>query len=304
MPTFTLKVDDNYQGIRLDIYLVEAFPQLSSRTLAQHLIQDGQVKVNGHQEKNHYRVHRGDIIVVSYQPKVPQGLFAEKIPLDIFYEDSFLVIVNKPVGMTVHPAARVSSGTLVNALLAHCQSLSDVNQPFRPGIVHRLDKETSGLLVVAKDNRTHVRLARQFEKHRVRKQYLAIVKGEVDFDEGVIEAPLGKHPRHHDKRAVTFVHAKGATTIYRVLHRGEGRTWLRLFPQTGRTHQLRVHMAYIGHPILGDAKYGDKDSFCRLALHAQALGFVHPQTNQYLECVTKIPAELKIPTGNRPKIKD
>ena len=195
--------------------------------------------------------------------------------------------------MLVHPAQGIYSGTLVNALLFHCRQLSDFNGSSRPGIVHRLDKETSGLMIAVKDNQTHAQLARQFQKHKVKKQYVALVEGEVEFDEGIIDAPLGRHPVHHDLRDVQYNDAaKNAVTFYRVIKRHKGVTLLSLFPKTGRTHQLRVHMNHIHHPILGDAKYGRKGSFPRLALHARAIGFEHPHWKCFLEFSCRPPREF------------
>lgn len=296
METYTLKVDPENNDLRLDIYLARNLVQISSRTFAQRLIDLGQVQVNRRTVKAHHHVLSDDEVTVCMGEEDVDhlNLKAEDISLDIFYEDSDILIINKPVGMLVHPVRGAQSGTLVNALLHYCRTLSDVNAPTRPGIVHRLDRETSGLMVVAKNNRAHVRLARQFEKHKVYKKYLAIVQGQIEFDEGLIEAPLGRHPRHHDKRAVGFDdEAKVAKTFYRVIKRYPQATYVALFPKTGRTHQLRVHMAYLGHTILGDDKYGKKESFPRLALHAQAIGFVHPTTSAYVEFSSIPPSEFK-----------
>lgn len=296
METYTLKVDPVSNDLRLDVYLARNCSHISSRTFAQRLIDQGQVQVNRRNVKAHHHVVSEDEVTVCIgEDDIDHlNIQPENIPLDIFYEDKDILIINKPAGMLVHPVRGVQSGTLVNALLYHCGTLSDVNTPVRPGIVHRLDRETSGLMVAAKNNRAHVRLARQFEKHRVYKKYLAIVEGHVEFDEGIIEASLSRHPRHHDKRAVGFdEEAKGAQTFYRVLKRSDRGTYVALFPKTGRTHQLRVHMAHLGHPILGDDKYGKKCSFSRLALHAQALGFVHPATSAYVTFSSIPPEEFR-----------
>jgi 23S rRNA pseudouridine1911/1915/1917 synthase len=248
---------------------------------------------------SHHKILAGDEVVVELtEADVSWGnIKPENIPLDIFYEDQWLLVVNKPAGMLVHPVHGSRCGTLVNALLHHYQTLSDVNASFRPGIVHRLDRETSGLMLVAKDNVTHVRLARQFEKHRIQKRYLALVAGHIKFDEGVIDAPLGRHHVHWDKRGVSFdEEAKDAKTFYRVIKRFDKPvTLVALFPESGRTHQLRVHMAYLGHPILGDDKYGDRNSFPRLALHAQAICFLHPQTQCEIEFFSVAPKEFLSP---------
>lgn len=285
--------------MRLDVFLAQQLTEIPSRTFIQKMIEAGQVKVNQKAVKAHYKVVTGDEIRVEVPATDDSfgNIKPENIPLDIFYEDQWLIVVNKPAGMLVHPAQGSRSGTLVNALLHHYQTLSDVNASFRPGIVHRLDRETSGLMLVAKDNVTHVRLARQFEKHRIQKQYLALVAGHVKFDEGVIDAPLGRHHIFWDKRGVSFEEeAKDAKTFYRVLKRfAKPVTLVALFPESGRTHQLRVHMTFLGHPILGDDKYGDKNSFPRLALHAQGIRFLHPQTQCEIEFFSVAPKEFLSP---------
>ena len=292
MPTYALKVNEENNGLRLDVFLTKNLARTSSRSFVQRLIESHQVTVNGHSRKAHYSVSCGDDIAVNILDVARDSVEPENISLDIFYEDSDIFIVNKPAGLLVHPATGQYSGTLVNALLYRCQSLSDIHAPLRPGIVHRLDKETSGVMVVAKNNSAHVHLARQFERHTVFKRYVAVVAGSVEFEEGFIDAPLGRHPRYREKKAVVFYNAKEAKTSYRVLKRLKDRTLLALFPSTGRTHQLRVHMTYLGFPILGDEKYGKKNSFGRLALHAQAIGFRHPRSSRYIEFSTKTPLEF------------
>jgi len=351
MSTYALKVEPEHDRERLDVYLTQALPDIPSRSFVQKLLETGAVLVNKEKVKTHYKVHAGDNIDVDVAQELldPHPIAPENIPLDIFYEDEFLLVVNKPAGMLVHPAQGIYSGTLVNALLFHCRQLSDFNgstrpdssgglltidperrpstllgpspelgEPFdstqgsilsvnrriegrsrrvntalRPGIVHRLDKETSGLMIAVKDNQTHAQLARQFQKHRVKKQYVALVEGEVEFDEGIIDAPLGRHPVHHDLRDVQYdAAAKDAVTFYRVIKRHKGVTLISLFPKTGRTHQLRVHMNHIHHPILGDAKYGRKGNFSRLALHAQAIGFEHPHWKCFLEFSCRPPGDF------------
>jgi len=300
MPTYTLKVDEDNKDVRLDIFLTRNLPEISSRSFVQKIIDHQEVLVNTKKVKAHYKVSLGDEIKVSFSDNL-QGdhITPENIPLDIFYEDEDILVVNKPVGMLVHPGVGQHSGTLVNALMYHCQNLSDVSGTSRPGIVHRLDQETSGLMVTAKNNRTHVRLARQFERRRVKKCYVALVKGLVEFDEGVVDAPLGRHPRDRKKKAVVFHDdSRQAETIYSVLKRFKNTSLVALFPQTGRTHQLRVHMAHLGHPIMGDEKYGRHNSFSRLALHAQSLGFTHPTYESFIEFTCRVPAEFKIETAN------
>jgi len=301
-----LRITEELVATRLDVVITKAFPQVPSRTYVQRLIDQGQVKVNGKIFKAGYKVELDDEIVVALKLlDVGESVTPEDIPLDIFYEDQWLLVVNKPVGMLVHPVHGHHGGTLVNALMHHCKTLSDVNLPeddeehfdpalIRPGIVHRLDRETSGLLVVAKNNNVHVQLAKAFEKREIKKKYLAIVKGRIEFDEGRVDKALGRDPKKRDKKAVVADDVgKSAVTVYRVVRRfGSKATLVSLFPQSGRTHQLRVHMAYLKHPILGDDKYGEAKSFSRLALHAQSLGFIHPELQTFMEFSTPVPAEF------------
>lgn len=295
MATHILKVAADSENERLDVYLTKNLPDVPSRSFIKKLIDNGHVKVNEKIAKANRQVVPGEDILVEIPDNImaPSYVGPEEIPLDIFYEDEWLVVVNKPSGMLVHPARGRYTGTLVNALLHRNIELSDFNEGMRPGIVHRLDEDTSGIMVIAKDNITHTRLAKQFQRHTIFKCYLALVEGEVEFDQGKIDAPLGKHQRSFDKKTVRFdEQAKDALTYYQVLRRYAGRSLMALYPKTGRTHQLRVHMKYLGHPILGDEKYGRKDTFPRLALHARALGFVHPYTKEYMEFQTKIPDEF------------
>jgi 23S rRNA pseudouridine1911/1915/1917 synthase len=213
--------------------------------------------------------------------------------LDVFYEDEDLIVINKPEGLSVHPAGGSRTGTLVNGLIYRYQDLSDVSGAGRPGIVHRLDRDTSGLILVAKTNVAHARLGRQFEKHTVIKRYVARVEGKVQFDQGMINVPLERHQRYHDHRQVAPEgEGKEAVTLYQVLKRFARSTLVALWPQTGRTHQLRVHMKHLGHPILGDEKYGRKENFPRLALHAQSIGFVHPIIKSFMEFSSPTPREF------------
>ncbi len=304
----TLTVNESLIYTRLDVFLTQNLSQAQcpSRTYAQRLIAAGQVLVNGKLQKPSYKVELGDEISVEITlVSSADAIVAENIPLNIFYEDQWLLIVHKPVGMLVHPVHGFHGGTLVNALMHHCQNLSDVNLPdgeedhfdpalIRPGIVHRLDRETSGLLVVAKDNQTHVLLAQAFERRQVKKKYLALVAGSIVYDEGIIDAALGRHPIYRDKKAVVDDDkGKAAITVYRVIKRFDDKaTLVSLFPKSGRTHQLRVHMAHLGHPILGDEKYGQAKSFSRMALHAQSLGFYHPHLKDFMEFSTAVPSEF------------
>ncbi len=292
MPTYQLKVDEANKDLRLDVFLAKNLPQIPSRSFVKRLIDSKGVTVNHKNQSAHYKVSAGEEVQVDAPPIGMDNIEPENISLEIFYEDDDLIVVNKPIGMLVHPATGQYSGTLVNALLHHSKELSNINEPSRPGIVHRMDKETSGLILVAKNDLAHTHLAAQFEEHTIKKRYVALVEGLVEFDEGLIDAPLGRHPRHRDKKAVLFHNSKEAQTLYTVLKRGKDKTLIALFPQTGRTHQLRVHMRHLGHSILGDDKYGKKSSFPRLALHAQSIGLIHPQTAQYIEFSSKVPPEF------------
>ncbi|MBF0484104.1 MAG: RluA family pseudouridine synthase [Candidatus Omnitrophica bacterium] len=289
------KVDEESLGKRLDVFLTEMLTDIPSRSLIQKLIDNGHVKVNERIVKVGYKLRIGDDVNV----EIPEDFFSsryaapENIPLNIFYDDESFLIINKESGMTVHPGANCIEGTVVNALLYKEIELSKIEDEMRPGIVHRLDKDTSGLLLIAKDNIAHAKLAKQFERHSIRKTYIALVEGEVAFDEGKIDEPLGPHPRDHEKRAIRRDdRGKESLTYYKVLKRSKGVSLVALFPHTGRTHQLRVHMAYLKHPILGDEKYGHKNTFPRLALHAQAIGFQHPRTGRQVEFSSVPPKEF------------
>ena len=291
----THTVQEEYKDLRLDVYLANSMPEVPSRMFIKKMIEAGQVKVNGRQEKVRYKVAAGDYIEADIDEEAfaPKDIFAEKMDLDVFYEDEDLVVINKPEGLTVHPASGSQSGTLVNGLMYRYQELSDVNGPVRPGIVHRLDRDTSGLILIAKTNVAHARLGRQFEKHTIIKRYVARVQGKVQFDQGVIDVALERHKKYHDHRQVAQEGGgKSAITLYQVLKRFTKSTLVALYPQTGRTHQLRVHMKHLGHPILGDEKYGRKESFPRLALHAQSIAFTHPITKSYIEFSCPTPPEF------------
>jgi 23S rRNA pseudouridine1911/1915/1917 synthase len=264
-----------------------------SRTYIQTLIRSGNVRLqNVVLSKPHYKVRSGEELSITVEEKKKSGLEPEDIPLEVIYEDSDLAIINKPPGLVVHPAPGNYSHTMVNALLFRFQELSDIN-PDRPGIVHRLDKETSGLMVIAKTNAAHLGLAAQFAKHTIKRKYLALVKGEVAFDENIIELPIGRHPYKRKNMSVGFgVKARYAKTYYRTLKRGKGFSLLELEPFTGRTHQLRVHLSFLGHPVLGDDKYGRNNDFIRLALHAYYIGLAHPISKKFIEFSTESPKEF------------
>lgn len=279
-------------GIRLDKFLALADIGIS-RSMAVTLIEGGGVTVNGKQGSKKQKLAAGDRVEAVVPDPEPYEAQAENIPLDIVYEDGDLLVVNKPKGMVVHPAAGNYEGTLVNALLYHCgDSLSGINGVLRPGIVHRIDKDTSGLLIVAKNDASHRSLAEQIKAHSFTRAYEAVVFGSLRDDEGTVDAPVGRHPVDRKKMCVTQKNSKPAVTHYQVLNRYKGYTHIRCVLETGRTHQIRVHMAYLGHPVAGDPVYGVKNervSFTGQCLHARQIGFVHPSTGAYLEFTSELP---------------
>jgi 23S rRNA pseudouridine1911/1915/1917 synthase len=299
----TATQDDH--DVRVDVFITRTLgEEIPSRMFVKRLIDAGKVALKGKALKAHYKVQAADDIEVdiALEDYPDERIKPEAIALDIIYEDDDIVAINKPIGMTVHPASGNYGGTLVNAMAHHFQELSDINGTKRPGIVHRLDKETSGIILVAKTNHAHARLAKQFEQHTIEKKYVALVEGEVQFDEGVVEAEIGRHHKYHDMRKIVAPgEGKPSITYYTVIKRSAPQTPLAslkaitamaLFPETGRTHQLRLHMRHIKHPILGDENYGNKGNFPRLALHAQAIFFEHPTTKEHLEISVPLPAEF------------
>ena len=293
MKTLQRTVAAEEAGLRLDLFLSRSVEGLS-RSAADKWIARGLAVKDGRPLAKHYRCERGDVIEIGIPDPVPPKVSAQKIPLDIVYEDDDLLVVNKPQGMVVHPAAGHADGTLVNALLAHCgDSLSGINGVLRPGILHRIDKDTSGLLIVAKNDFAHRRLAAQIKDHSFTRVYEAVVHGTLRQDEGTVDAPIGRHPVNRKKMAVTDRNSKNAVTHYRVLERYRGFTHVRVRLETGRTHQIRVHMAYLGHPVAGDPLYGPKKRAPGLAgqcLHARVVGFRHPRDGRYLEFTSDLPA--------------
>lgn len=278
-------------GERLDRVLAARFPQLS-RAQLQRLIRSGAITVNDAVVRPAYRLTPGDRITVTF-PEEPT-VRPESLPLDIIYEDEYLLVVNKPAGMVVHPAARMVSGTLVNALLAHCSQVADVGGPDRAGIVHRLDRETSGLIVVAKNSEVHASLQRQFQRRLVRKTYVALVEGEVHPREGIVEVPIGRDPKDRTRMAVSRT-GRPAVTQYRVVEFFPQYTLLEVRPHTGRTHQIRVHLAWLGYPVVGDRVYGRRRQTLlpdRHFLHARELAFTHPITGEKLVLSAPLPPEL------------
>lgn len=276
---------------RIDIFAAKAAEITRSR--AAGLIEDGNVLINGKTAVKNAKVKDGDSVIITVPDPELYDITPENIPLDIVYEDGDLLVVNKPKGMVVHPAAGNYSGTLVNALMYHCgDSLSGINGVMRPGIVHRIDKNTSGLLMVAKNDFAHNKLAEQIKEHSFTRKYEAVVYGSLKTDSGVIDAPIGRHPVKRKQMAVIYENSKNAVTHYEVLERLEGFTHIRLRLETGRTHQIRVHMAYIGHPVAGDEVYGPKKVIKELGgqcLHAKKIGFIHPRTEEYMEFDSPLP---------------
>ena len=289
-------VTDSDAGSRLDVFL-SAQPDNPSRSNIQKMITEGNVSVNGQVKRANYKLRPADNIVMTYQP--PQEIEAapEDIPLDILYEDSDIIVVNKARGMVVHPAAGVYTGTLVNALLYHCgDELSGINGKIRPGIVHRLDKDTSGVMVVAKNDFAHNSLAEQIGSKTAVKEYVALVHGNITEEKGIIEANIGRHPVDRKKMAVVTSGGKPATTVFHVLERFKNCTFVKCRLLTGRTHQIRVHMAYIGHPLIGDPKYcNSKNKFDiqGQALHSLSLTLIHPRTNQEMTFTAPIPQDMQ-----------
>ena len=290
------QTEEEMKGARLDVVLSLVMEEFS-RSHLQKLIETGSVQVNGLKcDSKKYKVKKGDRITVEIPEPEILDVSPENIPLDIVYEDNDVLVINKPKGMVVHPGAGNDSGTLVNAILYHCDSLSSINGVIRPGIVHRIDKDTSGLLMVAKNDQAHRSLADQLAAHTITRAYRAIVYHNFTEDEGTVNAPIGRDPKNRLKMAVTKTNSREAVTHYRVLQRFGNFTYIEARLETGRTHQIRVHMAYINHPLLGDTVYGPKKKVLGAGtqmLHAKLLGFHHPKTGQYLEFDSDLPEEFQ-----------
>ena len=289
MATELLTVTDG--GIRLDAFVSQSLD--ISRGLAAELIDSGNVLLNGKKSKKSASVAKDDKITVEMPQLSEPEAVPQDIPLNIVYEDDDLLVVDKPKGMVVHPAPGNPDGTLVNALLFHCKGkLSGINGVLRPGIVHRIDKDTSGLLIVAKNDASHRCLSEQIKEHSFTREYHAVVYGNVKNDSGRIDAPIGRDPKNRQRMAVVYVNSKPAVTHYEVLKRYEGFTFMRFRLETGRTHQIRVHMASIGHPLAGDPLYGPRKVITELngqCLHAGLIGFIHPTTGEYMEFSSDLP---------------
>lgn len=288
-------VEESQSGMRLDKFLTEIYPD-QTRSFLQKLVKSGEIKVNGKPViKAGFVVEGGDQISASIPTPQAVEIEAENIPLDILYEDADVLIVNKPKGMVVHPSAGHYSGTLVNAIMYHCaDSLSGINGEIRPGIVHRIDMDTTGALIICKNDAAHVDIAEQIKEHTVTRRYRGIVCGVVKEDEGTIEGAIGRHPTQRKKMAINEKNGKPAITHYKVLQRFAKYTYMEFRLETGRTHQIRVHMASIGHPLLGDELYGNPKNLAMKGLqgqtlHAMVIGFVHPTTHEYMEFEAPLP---------------
>ena len=289
---YTLNIATADQGQRLDVYLAGRYPQFS-RSYIQNLIKGGAVLVNGKKVKTGYSLLNGDTVTMEIADAVSMKAEPENIELNIIYEDSDIIVINKPQGMVVHPAAGHMEGTLVNALLHHCGDLSGINGVIRPGIVHRIDRDTSGLLLVAKTDQAHLSLSEQIKAHSCDRVYQAVVYGRMKEPEGRVDAPIGRNPLERKEMCVTAKNSKEAVTNYRVLQEYEGFSHLELRLETGRTHQIRVHMAYLGHPVAGDPVYGPKKVIKSLegqCLHAKSIAFDHPVTGERMRFDSELPA--------------
>lgn len=287
------EVKEEQEGERLDKYLSLIYPDIS-RSFFQKLIKDNSVFVNNKSEKASYRLAYDDVVKIHFPDAIETTIEPENIPLDILYEDHDLLVVNKPKAMVVHPSVGHFSGTLVNAIMFHCKdSLSGINGEIRPGIVHRIDMDTTGSLIVCKNDNSHVNIAEQIKNHSVNRIYEGIVYGNIKDDEGTIEGPIGRHPIERKKMAINEKNGKPAITHYKVLERFGNYTYMQFKLETGRTHQIRVHMSSIGHPLLGDSLYSSgKTSFknlCGQTLHAKTIGFIHPSTGEYMEFHAPLP---------------
>lgn len=292
MDKIIFQVEKEHAGIRIDRYLSDNLEEIS-RSYLQKLLKEKHITVNEKEIKANYKVQEGDTISVSVPEPEEPDILPEEIPLDILYEDDSLMVVNKPKNMVVHPSAGHLSGTLVNAVLFHCKgNLSGINGIMRPGIVHRIDKDTTGALLICKTDTCHRILAEQLKVHSITRKYRAVVQGNLKDDEGTIEGPIGRHTTDRKKMAINYKNGKKAITHYRVLERFGNATYIECQLETGRTHQIRVHMASIGHPLLGDTTYGSSKNPYHLqgqALHAMVLGFLHPVTNTYMEFTAPLP---------------
>ncbi len=296
MSELLIEVPQEFHGERIDKFLSVLVPDCSRNSI-QKLIEQGNVTINGVSVNKKYKVNTDDEILVVTGELKPLDAEPENIPLDIVYEDDDLLVVNKPRGMVVHPAPGNYTGTLVNALLYHCKdSLSGINGVLRPGIVHRIDKDTSGLLIVAKNDKAHMGLAEQIKEHSFTREYNAVICGYLKEQEGTVNAPIGRNPKDRKKMCVTMQNSKNAVTHYNVIEEYNGYSHISLKLETGRTHQIRVHMAHLGHPVAGDLVYGHDKKSSELkgqCLHAIKIGFIHPIKNEYMEFSSDLPDYFK-----------
>ncbi|MDB2019860.1 RluA family pseudouridine synthase [[Clostridium] symbiosum] len=285
-------VPEKSSGLRIDKFLTEICPDYT-RSFLQKLLKSELVEVNGKPVKSSYKTAAGDTVNFKVPEAVEAEITAQEMPLDILYEDEDVILINKPKGMVVHPAAGHYEGTLVNGLMHHCrEQLSGINGVMRPGIVHRIDMDTTGVLIVCKNDLAHNSIAEQLKVHSITRKYYAVVFGSLKDDEGTIHAPIGRHPNDRKKMSINSKNGKDAVTHYKVLERFHGYTLVECRLETGRTHQIRVHMASIGHPLLGDQVYGPAKQPFRLqgqTLHAGVLGFLHPRTGEYMEFSAPLP---------------
>lgn len=303
---FTFVVDKSDAGTRLDAYLAQRAPELT-RSQIKKLVQGHLILLNHLPSKPAVRLRRGDVVTGHIPPPRTLDVIPEDIPLDILYEDPWIIVIDKPAGMIVHPGAGVNSGTLVNALLFHCKDLSQINGVIRPGIVHRLDKQTSGVMAAAKNALAQHHLSLQFKKRQVRKRYIALVHGIPGESQGVIDAPLGRHPKERKRISIHTRKARNAVTQWRIINRLGDFSLLEVFPRTGRTHQIRAHLSSRGHPIVGDpeyckAKWNQRIADARIretvsglkrqALHSECLGFLHPENEEFVEFTAPIPDDM------------
>lgn len=290
---YTLVTETGINGIRLDKYLSDRLPDAITRSFLQKLIKEEQVTVDGRLQKANYKLKPEQTIQITIPPAEETAILPEDIPLDILYEDNDLLIVNKPKDMVVHPSTGHYTGTLVNAIMFHCkESLSGINGEIRPGIVHRIDKDTTGSLIICKNDESHLKIAEQIKEHSVKRIYRGIVSGTLKESEGTVEGNIGRHPIDRKKMALVTKGGKPAITHYRVLEQFKNAAYMEFRLETGRTHQIRVHMASIGHPLLGDTVYGNAKNPYKLngqTLHAMTIGFIHPTTGEYLEVSAPIP---------------